>query len=74
MIVFRFFHMYICTHIMKDTLISLGDTLSRLKKLQRFRKDGDDPCTVSSIEAGPLRCMSECLIVVLCLSVKIDNV
>jgi hypothetical protein len=45
-----------------------------LKKIQRFRKDGDDPCTVSSIEAGPLRCMSECLIVVLCLSVKIDNV
>ena len=55
MIVFRFFHMYICTHIMKDTLINFVDTLSRLKKIQRFRKDGDEPCTISVIEAGPFR-------------------
>ena len=47
--------MYICTHIMKDTLINFVDTLSRLKKIQRFRKDGDDPCTISLIEAGPFR-------------------
>ena len=55
MIVFRFFHMYICTHIMKDTLINFSDTLSRLKKIQRSRKDGDEPCTISVIEAGPFR-------------------
>ena len=61
---------YSCTwcFLTQDTLMVFTDQLTKLRKIGRFRKDGDAPCTINSIEAATPRYVSECM------PVCLDNV